>query len=179
VSGAVWTDRQTFASCRAASIRYQLIPGKHRYCKVSGAVWGHSVLLSGARGSFLGLAGLCDRSCLAGVFTECLSVSPQLKAMGIDDVVGFDFMDAPPRAGIVRALELLYSLGALDAQVGVLHGLCLGFARHRVRLRAHSRNPIYLSVCLSVCLSIYLSIYLCLQLLEGRHLFSLLWGDAN
>ena len=27
---------------------------------------------------------------------------PQLKAMGIDDVLGFDFMDAPPKAAIIR-----------------------------------------------------------------------------
>ncbi|GLI64295.1 hypothetical protein VaNZ11_007516 [Volvox africanus] len=43
------------------------------------------------------------------------SVVLQLKAMGIHDVLGFDFMDPPPRAAILRSLELLYALGALDA----------------------------------------------------------------
>jgi ATP-dependent RNA helicase DDX35 len=37
-----------------------------------------------------------------------------LKALGIDNLIGFDFVSPPPRASLVRALELLYSLGALD-----------------------------------------------------------------
>uniref|UniRef100_A0A7I4EI91 RNA helicase n=1 Tax=Physcomitrium patens TaxID=3218 RepID=A0A7I4EI91_PHYPA len=37
----------------------------------------------------------------------------QLKAFGIDDVLGFDFMDKPSRIAIVKSLEHLYSLGAL------------------------------------------------------------------
>ncbi|KAL3687732.1 hypothetical protein R1sor_014041 [Riccia sorocarpa] len=37
----------------------------------------------------------------------------QLKALGIDDVLGFDFMDKPSRAAIVKSLEHLYILGAL------------------------------------------------------------------
>lgn len=37
----------------------------------------------------------------------------QLKAFGIDDVLGFDFMDKPSRISIVKSLEHLYSLGAL------------------------------------------------------------------
>lgn len=42
------------------------------------------------------------------------SVVLQLKALGIDDVLQFDFMDPPPREAVVRSLELLYALGALD-----------------------------------------------------------------
>lgn len=38
----------------------------------------------------------------------------QLKALGVDDVIGFDFLDAPPAAALLRSLELLYALGALD-----------------------------------------------------------------
>ncbi|OAE32001.1 hypothetical protein AXG93_2772s1100 [Marchantia polymorpha subsp. ruderalis] len=41
------------------------------------------------------------------------SVMLQLKALGIDDVLGFDFMDKPSRAAIVKSLEHLYTLGAL------------------------------------------------------------------
>ena len=37
-----------------------------------------------------------------------------LKAMGINDLLGFDFMDPPPAATLVTALEQLYNLGALD-----------------------------------------------------------------
>ena len=40
----------------------------------------------------------------------------QLKAMGISNVLGFDFMDPPPRAALARSLELLLALGALDMQ---------------------------------------------------------------
>jgi ATP-dependent RNA helicase DDX35 len=38
----------------------------------------------------------------------------QLKALGIDNVLRFDFLTPPPAELMVRALELLYSLGALD-----------------------------------------------------------------
>ena len=40
--------------------------------------------------------------------------SPQ--AMGINDLLGFDFMDPPPPATLVSALEQLYNLGALDEE---------------------------------------------------------------
>ncbi|KAF1794410.1 P-loop containing nucleoside triphosphate hydrolase [Phytophthora cactorum] len=42
------------------------------------------------------------------------SVVLQLKAMGINDLMGFDFMDPPPQDALVMALENLYALGALD-----------------------------------------------------------------
>lgn len=38
----------------------------------------------------------------------------QLKALGIDNIARFDFLTPPPAELIVRALEFLYSLGALD-----------------------------------------------------------------
>lgn len=38
----------------------------------------------------------------------------QLKALGIDDVLHFDFISPPPSENMIRALELLYALGALD-----------------------------------------------------------------
>jgi len=41
------------------------------------------------------------------------SVVLQLKALGVEDVVGFDFMDRPPTASLLRALELLFALGAV------------------------------------------------------------------
>ena len=41
----------------------------------------------------------------------------QLKALGVDNVLQFPFMDAPPVVAVVRALELLLALGALDREV--------------------------------------------------------------
>jgi ATP-dependent RNA helicase DDX35 len=38
----------------------------------------------------------------------------QLKALGIDNIVRFDFLTPPPCELVVRAFELLYSLGAVD-----------------------------------------------------------------
>jgi ATP-dependent RNA helicase DHX8/PRP22 len=37
-----------------------------------------------------------------------------LKALGINDLLGFDFMDPPPVQTLITALEQLYALGALD-----------------------------------------------------------------
>src|ERR1700722_11859269 len=37
-----------------------------------------------------------------------------LKAMGINDLLHFDFMDPPSTASLLMALEGLYTLGALD-----------------------------------------------------------------
>jgi ATP-dependent RNA helicase DHX8/PRP22 len=39
-----------------------------------------------------------------------------LKAMGVNDLLGFDFMDPPPVQTLVTALQMLYSLGALDEE---------------------------------------------------------------
>lgn len=39
----------------------------------------------------------------------------QLKSLGIRDVLHFDFISSPPAEIMIFALELLYSLGALDA----------------------------------------------------------------
>ncbi|KAK1294409.1 putative pre-mRNA-splicing factor ATP-dependent RNA helicase [Acorus calamus] len=41
------------------------------------------------------------------------SIVLQLKALGIDDIIGFDFMDKPDRDSIKKSLEQLIALGAL------------------------------------------------------------------
>ncbi|XP_068661104.1 pre-mRNA-splicing factor ATP-dependent RNA helicase DEAH10-like [Aristolochia californica] len=41
------------------------------------------------------------------------NVALQLKALGVDDVIGFDFMEKPSRMAIVKSLEQLLVLGAL------------------------------------------------------------------
>jgi ATP-dependent RNA helicase DDX35 len=38
----------------------------------------------------------------------------QLKALGIDNVMGFEWLSPPPAEAMVRALETLAALGALD-----------------------------------------------------------------
>lgn len=38
----------------------------------------------------------------------------ELKAMGINDLINFDFMDPPPVQTLIAALEQLYYLAALD-----------------------------------------------------------------
>jgi pre-mRNA-splicing factor ATP-dependent RNA helicase DHX16 len=37
-----------------------------------------------------------------------------LKSLGINDLLNFDFMDSPPAETLIRALEQLYALGALN-----------------------------------------------------------------
>jgi ATP-dependent RNA helicase DHX8/PRP22 len=48
--------------------------------------------------------------------TNLGNVVLQLKAMGINDLLGFDFMDPPPVPTMVGALESLFNLGALDEE---------------------------------------------------------------
>ncbi|KAJ7200850.1 P-loop containing nucleoside triphosphate hydrolase protein [Mycena pura] len=46
--------------------------------------------------------------------TKLSSTILQLKAMGINDLLSFDFMDPPPAQTMLTALETLYALSALD-----------------------------------------------------------------
>lgn len=54
------------------------------------------------------------------------------QAMGINDLLSFDFMDAPPMETLITAMEQLYTLGALDDE-----GLLTRLGR-RVRKREES-----------------------------------------
>ena len=47
------------------------------------------------------------------------SVVLQLLALGVTDILGFDFMAPPTEEALVRALEQLYLLGAVDGARGV------------------------------------------------------------
>ena len=51
--------------------------------------------------------------------TNLASVVLALKSLGIHDLISFDFMDPPPAEALVKALELLFGLGALN-KVGEL-----------------------------------------------------------
>lgn len=46
--------------------------------------------------------------------TDLASAVLQLKALGIDNIVRFEFPSAPPSKNLVASLELLYALGAID-----------------------------------------------------------------
>ncbi|KMP00845.1 pre-mRNA splicing factor ATP-dependent RNA helicase PRP16 [Coccidioides immitis RMSCC 2394] len=46
--------------------------------------------------------------------TNLSGVVLALKSLGIDDLLDFDFMDPPPAETLIRALEQLYALGALN-----------------------------------------------------------------
>lgn len=46
--------------------------------------------------------------------TNLGNVVLMLKSLGINDLIHFDFMDPPPAETLIRALELLYALGALN-----------------------------------------------------------------
>ncbi len=56
------------------------------------------------------------------VRTNLAPATLQLKALGISDIVHFEFMDPPPAEALIRALELLYSLGAIDDDCNLVCG---------------------------------------------------------
>jgi len=47
----------------------------------------------------------------------------QLKALGVENLVRFDFLSPPPSKAMARALELLFSLGALDGDANLTQPL--------------------------------------------------------
>ncbi|KIW01392.1 uncharacterized protein PV09_07159 [Verruconis gallopava] len=79
----------------------------------------------------------------------------QLKALGIDNIARFDYLTPPPSELVIRGLELLYSLGALDDYARLTKPLGLHMAELAV-------EPMMAKVLLSApkfgCLSEILSI---------------------
>ena len=72
-------------------------------------------------------AGKCFRIYTESAYEQLTSTTPaeiqrcdmsgiilQLKSLGIDNIVRFDFMTPPPSSLVIGALELLYSLKAID-----------------------------------------------------------------
>ncbi|KAF8058346.1 DEAH9 [Scenedesmus sp. PABB004] len=62
-----------------------------------------------------------QRSDLAGLLL-------QLKALGIDNIMRFDWLAPPPAEAVVRALELLHALGALDGDARLTPSLGIPLA---------------------------------------------------
>ena len=77
--------------------------------------------------------------------TNLASTVLQLKAMYINDLLNFDFRDAPPAESLIAALEQLHSLSALDDD-GLL-------ARFRRRMADFPLEP-YLSKMLIMSVSL-------------------------
>ena len=70
--------------------------------------------------------------------TNLASTVLSLKAMGINDLLSFDFMDAPPMQTLISAMEQLHGLSALDDE-GLL-----------TRLGRRVRHVLFLSACKSI-----------------------------
>ena len=73
--------------------------------------------------------------------TNLASTVLSLKAMGINDLLSFDFMDPPPMETLIMAMEQLHALSALDDE-----GLCLtifdlySFYERKVINRKHRKT---------------------------------------
>nr|CAD7569573.1 unnamed protein product [Timema californicum] len=71
----------------------------------------------------------------------------QLKTMGINDLLHFDFMDAPPVESLIMALEQLHSLSALDNE-----GLLTRLGRRVLRIsHKHISRYFGLSLAMKCC----------------------------
>jgi ATP-dependent RNA helicase DDX35 len=62
----------------------------------------------------LGFDELTNQETPEMVRSDLTSTVLRLKALGVDNVVHFEWLSPPPAANILTALELLYALGALD-----------------------------------------------------------------
>lgn len=71
--------------------------------------------------------------------TNLASTVLSLKAMGINDLLTFDFMDAPPMQTLICAMEQLHALSALDDE-----GLLTRLGR-RVRIKSFNFEIEYLN----------------------------------
>jgi len=89
--------------------------------------------------------GKCYRLCTERTFQNLVSQNQpeiqrcnvagailQLKALGVEDVVKFDFMAKPPEASMERALELLYALHALNSTYKLTNPLGMQMAEFPV-----------------------------------------------
>ncbi|KAE9964717.1 hypothetical protein EG328_010265 [Venturia inaequalis] len=57
-----------------------------------------------------------------------------LKTIGVDNIIDFDFLDAPSPEALIKSLELLYMLGALNSQ-----GAVTRLGRQMVEVPSHPR----------------------------------------
>jgi len=65
----------------------------------------------------------------------------QLKALGVSDVLEFPLLDPPPRAALLRSLELLYALAALN-EGGELTRVGTSMARFPLEPMVRAATPL-------------------------------------
>lgn len=94
--------------------------------------------------------------------TNLASTVLSLKAMGINDLLSFDFMDAPPMQTLISAMEQLHALSALDDE-----GLLTRLGR-RVSVQVKNLNELCSPSDKKITL---LSIYTCCQVSMCFHIF--------
>ena len=80
-----------------------------------------------------------------------------LKAMGINDLLAFDFMDPPPMETLITAMETLYQLGSLDDE-----GLLTRLGR---RMAEFPLDPM---LCKILIMSVHLVSYLYLSFYQNK-----------
>ena len=78
----------------------------------------------------------------------------QLKKLGIDDLVHFDFMDPPAPETLMRALELLNYLAALDDDGNLTE---LGAIMAEFPLDPQVQEPFFVFVDLCICICVFVS----------------------
>lgn len=59
--------------------------------------------------------GMCNESVPEIQRSNLIPTILQLKALGIDNIMRFDWLASPPPEAMVRALEILYAIGAVDS----------------------------------------------------------------
>lgn len=74
--------------------------------------------------------------------TNLLSVVLQLKALGIDNVLRFNFPSPPPAKNLLSSLELLYALYAIDDNGALTEP-------HGASMAEFALDPLYAKVLLS------------------------------
>lgn len=75
--------------------------------------------------------------------TDLSSMILQLKALGIENVLRFDFPSPPPAKNMLAALEILYALGALDDQGALTKPL--GYALAEMPISPMMAKMLYMS----------------------------------
>ena len=72
--------------------------------------------------------------------TNLASTVLMLKSLGINDLIHFDFLDPPPAETLIKSLELLYAMGALNFKSERTHQAGSPHGRVSMRPNAEQSN---------------------------------------